>query len=148
MEMAAAKVIRGASSSTGVTFTSHNFGKGDDYRRLKPTISISFVNKVLFAAPGFHHEFALRSGLQPSFVLCPDLSIHIIELPKFLGKIEDLKDDHLPGDCGGAEGAFVKALIHDRRLLIGEGLLSVSVLDFFGKSCKHLNSFGLCSNSR
>ncbi len=48
---------------------------------------------LAFSAPVFHHGFALGSSGEPGFVLCPDLSIHVIDLPKFLGEIEESKDD-------------------------------------------------------
>jgi len=93
MEMAAAKAYPKRILYYWSKLYESQLHEGDHYRRLKPTISISFVNRFLFSATGFHHEFAVRSSSQPSFALCEDLSIHVIELPKFLGTIEELKDD-------------------------------------------------------
>ena len=93
MEMAAAKAYPKRILYYWSKLYQSQLHEGDHYRRLKPTISISFVNRVLFSAAEFHHEFAVRSSSQPSFALCPDLSIHVIELPKFLVTIEKLKDD-------------------------------------------------------
>ena len=57
--------------------------QGRDYDTLRPTVSISFVDNVLFPdAKAYHHRFTLLdrdSGL----VLTNDLSIHILELPGF-----------------------------------------------------------------
>lgn len=66
-------------------------GEGDDYTRLRSTISICFVNGELSADSLQHHtEFRL---LDPSGRLCltDDLSIHLIELPKFKRKLSELR---------------------------------------------------------
>jgi len=66
---------------------------GDDYTRLRRTISICFVNGVVFREwPEYHTCFRL---LDPSGELCltEDLEIHIIELPKFRKMLAELETD-------------------------------------------------------
>lgn len=66
---------------------------GDDYTRLRRTISICFVNGVVFREwPEYHTCFRL---LDPSGELCltEDLEIHIIELPKFRKTLAELETD-------------------------------------------------------
>ncbi len=63
---------------------------GADYTRLRRTISICFVNGVVFRDwPDYHTCFQL---LDPSGELCltEDLEIHIIELPKFRKALDEL----------------------------------------------------------
>lgn len=69
---------------------SQQLAEGDDYTRLRRTISICFVNGVLFGdCPEHHARFSL---LDPSGRLCltDDLSVHVIELPKFDKTVADL----------------------------------------------------------
>jgi len=66
---------------------------GEDYTRLRRTISICFVNGVVFREwPEYHTCFRL---LDPSGELCltEDLEIHIIELPKFRKTLAELETD-------------------------------------------------------
>jgi len=66
---------------------------GEDYTRLRRTISICFVNGVVFRDSAQYHTcFRL---LDPSGELCltEDLEIHIIELPKFRKTLAELKTD-------------------------------------------------------
>lgn len=63
---------------------------GQDYRLLNPTISICFVDGVLF--PGvadYHLSFRLLDPLS-GVVLTDHLSIHFFELPKFQRRPEEL----------------------------------------------------------
>jgi len=66
--------------------------EGDDYRQLMPTISISFINGVHFPGLLFHYEFKLLSRQDPAIEFSPDLSIHVIELPKFAVQLDRLSD--------------------------------------------------------
>ena len=86
--------------------------KGKSYPELKPTILICFADHVVF--PGrtdWHTRFRIVDG--EGRVLCPDLEIHILELPKFpadpkmvvtpleqwlffLRKAEEIDSDHVP----------------------------------------------------
>jgi predicted transposase/invertase (TIGR01784 family) len=57
--------------------------EGQDYRALRPTLSICFVNTPLFAeVPAYHLVFELRERQHP-LVFTDDLVVHILELPKF-----------------------------------------------------------------
>lgn len=57
--------------------------EGDDYSQLRQTFAISIVNGELTEGNDFHQEFVLASRKNPNIVFCRDLSIHLIELPKF-----------------------------------------------------------------
>jgi predicted transposase/invertase (TIGR01784 family) len=70
---------------------SQQLSEGDDYTRLRPTISICFVNGEMFPDwPESHTEFRL---LDPSgrLSLTGDMSIHVIELPKFRKTLAELQ---------------------------------------------------------
>ena len=57
--------------------------EGEDYRKLKPTISISFLDHVLFPQVA---DYRLRFRLLEeahSFPFTEDLEVHTLELPKF-----------------------------------------------------------------
>jgi predicted transposase/invertase (TIGR01784 family) len=72
------------------TYT-HQLTEGDDYSQLCPTIAICFVNGVLFGDwSDYHTPFQLRN---PDGRLCltNDLAIHLIELPKFGKRLEELE---------------------------------------------------------
>src|SRR5438132_6616640 len=57
--------------------------EGQDYLELKPTISISFLDHVLFPqAPDFHLRFRLLEASH-HFPFTEDMEFHILELPKF-----------------------------------------------------------------
>jgi predicted transposase/invertase (TIGR01784 family) len=57
--------------------------EGQDYRLLRPTLSICFVNTPLFPeVPAYHLVFELRERHHP-LVFTDDLAVHILELPKF-----------------------------------------------------------------
>jgi len=63
---------------------------GEDYRLLNPTMSLCFVDGVVFPdSPGYHHVFRLVDTAQ-DITLTEDLVIHVFELPKF-----DLAADQL-----------------------------------------------------
>jgi len=63
---------------------------GQNYNLLKPTISIYFVDGVLFPAiPEYHLCFQLMSP-QKGIVLTDHLCIHFFELPKFQRPLEEL----------------------------------------------------------
>jgi predicted transposase/invertase (TIGR01784 family) len=72
---------------------SQQLHEGDSYGKLRPTISISFVNSVLFPDVRDHHlNFQLRSLDHPNLVFSEHQSIHVIELPKFRRSAEELVD--------------------------------------------------------
>lgn len=65
--------------------------RGDDYSQLCPTISICFVNGLLFSDRAtYHRRFQLFDRKCPQF-LTDDLEIHIIELPNFDRPLEELR---------------------------------------------------------
>jgi predicted transposase/invertase (TIGR01784 family) len=73
-------------------FHQQQLHEGEDYSTLRPTISICFVNTVLFpTTPAYHLPFQLWSPEQ-RVVLTSDLAIHLIELPKFTKTAEQLVD--------------------------------------------------------
>lgn len=70
---------------------SQQLSAGDDYTRLRPTISICFVNGVLFPERAAYHTcFRL---LDPTGEVCltEDLVMHVIEIPKFNKTLAELE---------------------------------------------------------
>jgi predicted transposase/invertase (TIGR01784 family) len=66
---------------------------GDKYTELRPTISICFVNRVLFPdVADWHLDFQLRSSAHTELIFSPHQSVHVVELPKFECKLEQLAD--------------------------------------------------------
>ena len=67
--------------------------EGDDYEKLQATISISFLNDVLFTeVADCHFDFQLRSSRHPWLIFSDRQEMHVIELPKFRKSAEDLTD--------------------------------------------------------
>jgi predicted transposase/invertase (TIGR01784 family) len=67
--------------------------EGQKYTALQPTISIAIVNSVLFPdVPDHHLDFQLRSGQHPQLIFSSQLSIHLLELPKFRKTPAELTD--------------------------------------------------------
>src|SRR5947209_6137756 len=84
MQMVASGVYRHRVLYYWAVLHSEQLYQGDDYAKLQPTISISFVNDLLFPrVPDHHLEFQLRSVQHPGLVFSTHQSIHVIELPKF-----------------------------------------------------------------
>ncbi len=68
---------------------SQQLGAGEDYGKLRPTISILFLEDVLFPdVPNVHHSFGVRSAR--GGLTSDNLSIHLIELPKFEKSVAEL----------------------------------------------------------
>lgn len=66
--------------------------EGQDYLELQPTISISFLDHVLFPdVAKYHWRFRLLDEGQRCFT--DDIDLHVIELPKFTKKAEELESD-------------------------------------------------------
>src|SRR5438094_5225868 len=64
--------------------------EGEDYLTLKPTISISFLDHVLFSTvPDYHLRFRLLEESH-HFPLTKDLEFHLLELPKFTNSAAEL----------------------------------------------------------
>ena len=62
----------------------------EEYDQLRPTLSICFVNRVLFASvPAYHLRFRLlETTHQVAFT--EDLAVHMLELPKFTRTADEL----------------------------------------------------------
>jgi predicted transposase/invertase (TIGR01784 family) len=66
---------------------------GQDYVELKLTISISFLNHVLFPdTKDYHLRFRLLEA-RGHFALTDDLEFHVLELPKFTKTLTELHTD-------------------------------------------------------
>jgi predicted transposase/invertase (TIGR01784 family) len=65
--------------------------EGDDYTRLRPTISICFVNGVLFGDWPEHHTCFRLLDAKGQLCLTDDLVVHLIELPKFTKTLAELR---------------------------------------------------------
>jgi predicted transposase/invertase (TIGR01784 family) len=64
--------------------------EGEDYLELMPTISISFLNHIMFPqAPEYHLHFRLLEKSR-QFPLTEDIDFHLLELPKFTKTAEEL----------------------------------------------------------
>jgi predicted transposase/invertase (TIGR01784 family) len=64
--------------------------EGMDFRDLRPTYTICFVDTVLFpGVPAYHLAFDLRER-QHQVAFTDDLALHILELPKFTRKAHEL----------------------------------------------------------
>lgn len=71
---------------------SQELAVGDDYTRLRPTISICFVNGILFRDwPEHHTRFRLLDATG-RLCLTDDLVVHLIELPKFTRTLAELRE--------------------------------------------------------
>jgi predicted transposase/invertase (TIGR01784 family) len=67
--------------------------EGDDYADLRATISISFVNSVLFPkVPDYHLDFQLRASQYPQLIFSAQQLIHVLEVPKFRKTAVELAD--------------------------------------------------------
>jgi predicted transposase/invertase (TIGR01784 family) len=64
--------------------------EGQDYLELKPTISVSFLDHVLFPqGQEYHLRFRLLET-RHRFLFTDDLEFHLLELPKFTKSAEEL----------------------------------------------------------
>jgi len=70
---------------------SQQLAEGDDYTRLRPTISICFVNGVLFGDWPEHHARFRLLDTAGQLCLTDDLVVHMIELPKFTKPLAELR---------------------------------------------------------
>jgi predicted transposase/invertase (TIGR01784 family) len=67
--------------------------EGEDYLRLQPTLSISFLDHLLFPeVSAYHLHFRLRED-QLHFRFSDDLELRILELPKFTKSAAELRTD-------------------------------------------------------
>src|ERR1700687_3772642 len=67
--------------------------EGEDYCQLEPTISISFLDHVLFPQlPEYHLRFRLLESSR-HVTFSEDLEFHLLELPKFIKPATELKND-------------------------------------------------------
>jgi predicted transposase/invertase (TIGR01784 family) len=100
---------------------SQQLREGNAYSTLKDTISISFVNSVLFPeVPEYHLHFQLREFQHRELVFTHQQSMHIVELPKFRKAPEELGDEfdiwcyYL---VHGAELYLTRPRVRHRRIL-------------------------------
>ena len=70
---------------------SQQLSEGDDYTRLRPTISICFVNGAVFADRPEHHNLFRLLDAAGQLCLTDDLVVHVIELPKFTRTLAELR---------------------------------------------------------
>src|SRR5665213_3087800 len=72
-------------------FHQQQLHEGDDYGVLAPTISISFLNHVLFPqVPDHHLRFHLLED-RHHFAMSEDIEFHVLELPKFTKPLTELE---------------------------------------------------------
>jgi predicted transposase/invertase (TIGR01784 family) len=72
-------------------FHQQQLHEGQDYQELKPTLSISFLDHVLFPqTPNYHLRFRLLEETR-DFPLTGDLEFHVLELPKFTKSAAELQ---------------------------------------------------------
>jgi predicted transposase/invertase (TIGR01784 family) len=64
---------------------------GDDYTRLRPTISICFINGEFFPGRAEHHTYFRLLDATGQLCLTNDLAIHVLELPKFTRTLAELR---------------------------------------------------------
>src|SRR5262249_28747846 len=77
----------------GCKLHQQQFHEGQDYLELKPTISISFLDHLLFPqVPAYHLRFRLLEKAH-DLLLSDDLEFHLLELPKFTKTADELKTD-------------------------------------------------------
>lgn len=75
-------------------FHSQQMREGEAYWELQPTLTICFLDDVLFPeVPDYHLCFSLREDNHPAIVLSPHLQAHLFELPKFKLGVDDLDDE-------------------------------------------------------
>ena len=64
--------------------------ESEEYEQLRPTISVCFVNRVLFPrVPACHLSFRLLEAVH-QVAFTDDLVIHMLELPKFTRSADEL----------------------------------------------------------
>ena len=63
---------------------------GEDYQTLRPTISVCFLNQVLFPEVADHHLVFRLLEAKHGLLFDDDLEIHLIEVPKFRKSVEDV----------------------------------------------------------
>jgi predicted transposase/invertase (TIGR01784 family) len=64
--------------------------EGEAYAQLRPTISICFVNHIVFKqVPAYHLRFSLQEPVH-QVVFTEDLALHMLELPKFARSADEL----------------------------------------------------------
>src|SRR5947207_2788000 len=91
MQMLAAPYYTKRALYYGTRLHQQQLQEGQDYRLLKPTLSISFLDHVLFPdVPDYHLRFRLLETTH-HFLLTEDLEFHLLELPKFTKTAEELE---------------------------------------------------------
>jgi predicted transposase/invertase (TIGR01784 family) len=73
---------------------SQELKEAEDYTKLHSTISVHILDDCLFRdVPEYHLHFALREAKNPELVLTNHCQFHIIELPKFTLRIDQLENE-------------------------------------------------------
>ncbi len=73
------------------SFYGQQLAEGDEYEKLRPTISICFVNQKLFPKVAeYHLEFGLYDQ-KHKLCFSNHIQIHLLELPKFDLRVEQLR---------------------------------------------------------
>lgn len=67
--------------------------QGEDYWTIQPTYSLCFLGKSLFDDAHYHHVFRPLDPEHGNLLLCKDLEMHFIELPKFTLTPELIQSD-------------------------------------------------------
>jgi predicted transposase/invertase (TIGR01784 family) len=74
-------------------FNPQQLRAGESYLTLRPTFSICFTNQVVFPNVEDYHLVFRLLEVKRALLLCDDLEIHLIELPKFTKTAEQLSSD-------------------------------------------------------
>jgi predicted transposase/invertase (TIGR01784 family) len=67
--------------------------KGDPYSKLRAVYSINFLDYSIVNISKYHTQFFLLEKDYPDVQLSEDMEIHIIELPKFQKKLDEIRDN-------------------------------------------------------
>jgi predicted transposase/invertase (TIGR01784 family) len=65
---------------------------GEDYQTLRPTISVCFLNQVIFDDEADYHLVCRLVEAKRGLLFSDDLEIHLPELPKFTKSVAQLSD--------------------------------------------------------
>lgn len=68
----------------------HQLREGQDYLELRPTVSISFLDHVLFSQSQDHHLCFRLLEEKHNFRFADEIEVHVLELPKFTKSADEL----------------------------------------------------------
>ncbi|MEM7182833.1 MAG: Rpn family recombination-promoting nuclease/putative transposase [Spirochaetota bacterium] len=100
--------------------------RGEEFYKLKPVYSVSFLNFKLLQEPGYHFNFHVLEKDRPQITLTNYFEIHIVELTEFLKTIPELASElecwiYLIREAGNMQEAEFKAL-KERNPVIEEAV--------------------------